>query len=53
MRVSLSWLEDYVSVDVPVAELVERLNLSGTKVEAVHEPSRDVDGVVVAEVAAV
>ena len=53
MRVSLSWLEDYVTVDVPVAELVERLNLSGTKVEAVHEPADELDGVVVAEVAGV
>jgi phenylalanyl-tRNA synthetase beta chain len=50
MRVSLRWLEDYVDFDVPVATLVERLDLTGTKVEAVHAPRRDVRGVVVAEV---
>jgi phenylalanyl-tRNA synthetase beta chain len=53
MRVGLKWLEDYVRVDVPVGKLVELLNLSGTKVEAVHEPGRSLDGIVVAEVLAI
>ena len=50
MRVGLKWLEEYVHVDVPVGKLVELLDLSGTKVEAVHEPGRELDGIVVAEV---
>lgn len=53
MRVSLKWLEDYVPVDVPVAKLVELLDLSGTKVEAVIEPGKDIEGVVVAEIVAI
>ncbi|MFN2488438.1 MAG: phenylalanine--tRNA ligase subunit beta [Actinomycetota bacterium] len=47
---SLRWLEDYVRVDVAVESLVERLDLSGTKVEAVHRPEASIKGVVVAEV---
>ena len=50
MRVSLKWLEEYVRVDVPVAKLVELLDLSGTKVESILEPGKALDGVVVAEV---
>lgn len=50
MRVSLTWLEEYVRVDVPVAKLVELLDLSGTKVETILEPGKALEGVVVAEV---
>jgi phenylalanyl-tRNA synthetase beta chain len=50
MRVSLRWLEEYVRIDVPVPKLHELLDLSGTKVEAVHQPGKDIDGIVVAEV---
>ena len=53
MRVSLRWLEDYVRVDVPVTKLVELLDLSGTKVEAIIEPGKDLEGIVVAEVIAI
>ena len=51
MKVSLSWLNELVRVDVPVDKLVDALNLSGTKVENVTGPAADaVGGVVVAEV---
>ena len=36
MKVPVSWLREYVSFDVPVPELAERLSLTGTKVEAIH-----------------
>src|ERR687892_566955 len=35
MRVPLSWLRDYVSVDVPVDELAERVNISVAEVERI------------------
>ena len=35
MRVPLSWLRDYVTVDVPVEELAERLNVSVAEVERI------------------
>ena len=50
MKVSLKWLEDYVRVDVPVAKLVELLDLSGTKVETIIEPGKGLEGITVAEV---
>jgi phenylalanyl-tRNA synthetase beta chain len=53
VRISLRWLQEYVDVDVPVETLVDRLDLTGTKVETVHAPGRDVRGVVVAEVVAI
>ena len=36
MRVPVSWLRDYVSFDLPLRELGERLSLTGTKLEALH-----------------
>jgi len=53
VRASLRWLSELVDIDVSVDKLVELLNFSGTKVEAVHSIGAEVSGVVVAEVAAV
>lgn len=50
MRVPLRWLEEFVPVDVPPEKLADLLDLSGTKVEAMHRPSSDISGVRVAEV---
>ena len=50
MRVSLKWLREFVDIGLEVDVLVARLNMSGTKVEAVHLPGRDIEGVIVAEV---
>ncbi len=36
MRVPLSWLKDYVDVDVSIAELAERLTLAGLDVETIE-----------------
>lgn len=35
MKVSLNWLKDYVAIELTAAELAEKLNMSGTAVEAV------------------
>ena len=35
MRVPVSWLKDYVDIDLDVETLAERLTMTGTKVEAV------------------
>jgi phenylalanyl-tRNA synthetase beta chain len=45
MLVPLSWLRDYVELDVPLAELVERLTVSATQVaRVIHRGVPDVDG---------
>ena len=53
MKVSLKWLEDYVRVTVPPKRLAELLTVSGTKVEAIHQPGAGIQGVVVSEVLAI
>lgn len=35
MKVSISWLSDYVAIDMPVDELAEALTMAGLEVEAV------------------
>ncbi len=47
MLVSLKWLKELVEVPVPVDELVDRLDLTGTAVEAVRSAGAALDGVVV------
>jgi phenylalanyl-tRNA synthetase beta chain len=36
MRVPVSWLRDYVTFDMPLRELGERMSMTGTKLEALH-----------------
>src|SRR5882672_4234873 len=50
MRAPLSWIQEFTPIDAPVADIVTALNQLGLEVEAVEEPGREVDGVVVAEV---
>ena len=60
MKVPLSWLKDYVDIDVPIAELAERLTLAGLDVETIEyiglpgaELEWDPEKVVVGELLAV
>lgn len=53
MLVPLSWLREFVELDVGVDEIAAALNQLGLEVEGVEEPGRDVRGVVVAEVLSV
>jgi phenylalanyl-tRNA synthetase beta chain len=47
MLVSLKWLRELVDVTLPVPELVDRLDLTGTAVESVKSAGEALDGVVV------
>lgn len=49
MRIPLSWLHEYVDVDLSVEELADVLTLGGLEVDTVHRPEAS-SGVVVAEV---
>lgn len=42
MIVSKNWLSEYVSVDMPVEDLTDRLTMSGLNLEGVEEPDGDV-----------
>jgi phenylalanyl-tRNA synthetase beta chain len=41
MRVPVEWLSEYADPGLPVAQLEERLTMTGTKVEAVHHHGVD------------
>ena len=36
MKVPISWLKDFVDIDLPIEELVHRMTLAGLEVEEVH-----------------
>ena len=60
MRVPISWLKEYVDVDLPIPELAERLTLAGLDVETIEyiglpgaELEWDPEKIVVGEIRAV
>ena len=50
MKAPLSWLKDYVDIDVSAEELQAKLFSCGFEVEELYELGKDVSGVVVGEV---
>jgi phenylalanyl-tRNA synthetase beta chain len=52
MLVSLKWLKELVAIDLPVPELVDRLDLTGTAVEGVHTTGAALDNIVVGQIIA-
>ncbi|MBC7293631.1 MAG: phenylalanine--tRNA ligase subunit beta, partial [Thermoleophilia bacterium] len=44
MKAPVSWLRDYVQINLPVAELAERLALTGTEVERVSSVGVPAEG---------
>src|SRR4051812_33510740 len=50
MKVSLSWLSDYVGLPTSVDELAHRLTLGGLEVEGVERPGEALRGVVVGQI---
>lgn len=50
MRVLLSWLKNFVPLDMPLEELSDALTLAGFEVDAVHGASFRFKGVVIARV---
>ncbi|MFA5889406.1 MAG: phenylalanine--tRNA ligase subunit beta [Actinomycetota bacterium] len=53
MRLSLSWLREFVPVESEADEIAERLSATGLAVEEILRPGAGISGVVVAEVRAV
>jgi len=50
MRVSMKWLRELVEVELPVDELADLLDMTGTKVEAVHTTGASLHGVLVGRI---
>lgn len=45
MKVSLEWLKSYVDIDCSVDELVDKLTMSGTKVEGYEKRLENIKNV--------
>lgn len=50
MKVSLSWLKDYVAVDMAVADLADALTMAGLEVETVTDRYAYLEGVIVGRI---
>jgi len=50
MRVSMKWLRELVDVELPVDEFTDLLDMTGTKVEAVHTIGAALEGVVIGHI---
>ncbi|MFA6009483.1 MAG: phenylalanine--tRNA ligase subunit beta [Desulfobacteraceae bacterium] len=50
MKVSLSWLREYVPVTMPTEELADALTMIGLEVDAIHNRFGSLDGVVVSRI---
>lgn len=50
MRVPISWLKDYVPVEIPAKELADKLTFSGTEVEGIEQIGSTYENFVVGEV---
>ena len=50
MKVSLSWLKDFVDIDVPVQELADRLVSAGFEVEEIIDKSAEIRNVVLGKI---
>jgi phenylalanyl-tRNA synthetase beta chain len=53
MKVSLSWLKDYVDIDMDVAKLADMLTMAGLEVEAVEDRYAYLERVVVGSITGV
>ena len=50
MKAPISWLKDYVNINVDIEKLAELLTLSGSKVEAVEDLGKSIENVVVGKI---
>ncbi len=50
MLISLNWLKRYVDIDLPVAELCDRMVMSGFEVESITDLSQTMSRVVVGQI---
>lgn len=50
MKVPLSWLKDFVDIDVSLEDFVDRMTMSGSKVETVEQIGGEINNVVVGRI---
>jgi phenylalanyl-tRNA synthetase beta chain len=50
MRALLSWIREFTPIEAAPADIADALNQLGLEVEAIDEPGRDINGVIVARI---
>ncbi|MFZ2957557.1 MAG: phenylalanine--tRNA ligase subunit beta [Candidatus Ozemobacteraceae bacterium] len=50
MKILLSWLRDYIDIQMSPEKIAESLNMAGIEVEAVHQLGKDIKGVVTGKI---
>ena len=50
MNIPISWLKDYVDIDVDIKEFSDKMTMSGTKVEMVQHLGKDITNVAVGKI---
>ena len=53
MRISLSWLQEYVDIDVTVEELAHQMTMLGLEIESIEQLGEDVQEVYVGQIVAI
>jgi phenylalanyl-tRNA synthetase beta chain len=53
MKVSISWLKDYVDIKLPVGELARRLTMAGTEVKGWQAVGGSWEGIIVGQIKAI
>ncbi|MCL2620019.1 MAG: phenylalanine--tRNA ligase subunit beta [Defluviitaleaceae bacterium] len=50
MNLPMSWLKDFVDIDIPLNEFADKMTMSGSKVEKIHHLGAEITGVVVGRI---
>ena len=50
MKAPISWLKDYVDIDVEVKEFADKMTMSGSKVEGLEVQGEEISKVVVGKI---
>jgi len=53
MKISLKWLQEYIDINLPLADLASRLTLAGTEVKGEQTIGRDWENIIVGQIVAV
>ncbi len=53
MRISLNWLKEYVSINVPIKELAYRLTMAGTEVSRIESTGEPWEKVIIGQIVAI
>ena len=50
MLVPISWLKEYIEIDIPPEQLGEMLTMAGLELEALHFRGKDIEDIIVARI---